>query len=151
MLASGLVLSRFGLWLFDLSVGQMLQERVPNREMGACKTFRRCRAAACIVERSFGKTCHASWFLLHAGVINGVQSSLQNLLQALSYAAGLVLWRPEHFVWLMLGSVCMVTGATALYTCFVLTTGSAADDMDADDNVQFLPGEGSACVAPPAG
>ena len=44
VLAGGLVLSRFGLWLFDLSVGQMLQERVPGLEMGAC------RAGTCLMQ-----------------------------------------------------------------------------------------------------
>lgn len=50
-----------------------------------------------------------------AGTVNGVQSSLQNALQALSYAAGLVLWRPEQFVWLMIGSLVSVGLAAVLY------------------------------------
>ena len=33
-LAVGLVASRFGLWAFDLAVSQMLQERVPNEQLG---------------------------------------------------------------------------------------------------------------------
>jgi hypothetical protein len=35
VLAAGLAASRAGLWLFDLAVGQMLQERVPPQELGA--------------------------------------------------------------------------------------------------------------------
>ena len=58
--------------------------------------------------------------LCRAGTVNGVQSSLQNLLQALSYAAGLVLWRPEQFVWLMLGSVVAVAVAAALYAWYAV-------------------------------
>ncbi len=34
VLAVGLVGSRFGLWAFDLAVSQMLQERVPNEQLG---------------------------------------------------------------------------------------------------------------------
>ena len=55
-----------------------------------------------------------------AGTVNGMQSSLQNLLQALSYAAGLVLWRPEEFVWLMVGSVIAVALAAALYARYAM-------------------------------
>lgn len=34
VLLGGLVASRFGLWLFDLSVSQMLQEWVPAEDIG---------------------------------------------------------------------------------------------------------------------
>jgi iron-regulated transporter 1 len=34
-LVGGLIVSRFGLWTFDLAVAQMLQERVPDGELGA--------------------------------------------------------------------------------------------------------------------
>ena len=39
VLAAGLVASRFGLWSFDLAVSQMLQERVPNEQLGAPLAF----------------------------------------------------------------------------------------------------------------
>lgn len=35
---SGVVLSRFGLWLFDMAVNQLLQEWVPDDELGASKS-----------------------------------------------------------------------------------------------------------------
>ena len=35
VLAAGLVVSRFGLWAFDLAVSQMLQEKVSNEQLGA--------------------------------------------------------------------------------------------------------------------
>lgn len=54
-----------------------------------------------------------------AGVINGVQGSLQSLLQSLSYVAGLVLWRPTQFPSLMFASVVVVMCAASLYTIFV--------------------------------
>ena len=59
-------------------------------------------------------------FIGCAGTVNGVQSSLQNALQALSFAAGLVLWRPEQFVWLMLGSLVSVGMAAALYARYAV-------------------------------
>ena len=40
-LVSGLVSSRLGLWLFDLCVGQMLQEQVPNKELGTLSSSAR--------------------------------------------------------------------------------------------------------------
>ena len=33
-LVGALVVSRFGLWTFDLAVSQLLQERVPDAELG---------------------------------------------------------------------------------------------------------------------
>ena len=41
VLAAGLVASRFGLWAFDLAVSQMLQERVPNEQLGVPLALRR--------------------------------------------------------------------------------------------------------------
>ncbi|BDA48594.1 Solute carrier family 40 member 1 [Coccomyxa sp. Obi] len=57
---------------------------------------------------------------LELGVVNGVQSSLQNLLQSFSYIVGLIVWQPEKFEWLMAGSVGMVFVAALLYCCFVV-------------------------------
>eukprot|EP00891_Asterochloris_glomerata_P005298 jgi/Astpho2/5298/e_gw1.00075.46.1_t len=54
------------------------------------------------------------------GAVNGVQSSLQSLFGSLTYAAGLVVWRPEDFSWLMLGSTGIVATAAAICTMFVL-------------------------------
>ena len=40
-LVGGLVLSRLGLWNFDLCIGQMLQEQVPNKELGTLSSTAR--------------------------------------------------------------------------------------------------------------
>ena len=53
-----------------------------------------------------------------AGVVNGMQSSLQNLLQSLSYAVGLIVWQPQLFIGLMVGSVLVVSTACVLYLHF---------------------------------
>ena len=50
-----------------------------------------------------------------AGVVNGMQSSLQNLLGSLSYALALFIWQPQLFVVLMAGSVVVVSASLALY------------------------------------
>ena len=49
-----------------------------------------------------------------------MQSSLQSLFGSLTYVAGLVVWRPEDFAWLMLGSTGVVATAAAIYLMFVL-------------------------------
>ena len=53
-----------------------------------------------------------------AGVVNGMQSSLQNLLQSLSYAVGLIVWQPQLFIGPMVGSVLVVSIAFVLYLYF---------------------------------
>ncbi|KAL0018471.1 hypothetical protein WJX77_004008 [Trebouxia sp. C0004] len=83
VLLGGLVASRFGLWLFDLSVSQMLQEWVPAEDIG---------------------------------VENGVQSSLQNFFQSLSFVAGLVFWSPQDFPVLMHSSAGVVIVAAVIYS-----------------------------------
>ncbi|KAK9837511.1 hypothetical protein WJX81_007687 [Elliptochloris bilobata] len=85
-LVAALAASRAGLWLFDLAVGQMLQERVLPQELG---------------------------------VVNGVQSSAQMVFQSLSYVAGLFVWQPQVFEWLMFGSCAVVLFAAIIYTVFV--------------------------------
>ena len=54
-----------------------------------------------------------------AGVVNGVQSSLQNLFQSLSYIAGLVFWSPQDFPVLMYSSAGVVVVAAVIYSTFV--------------------------------
>lgn len=54
-----------------------------------------------------------------AGLVNGVQSSLQNLFQSLSYGAGLILWQPQEFAILMFNSVTVVFFAAVLYSVFL--------------------------------
>ncbi|CAL8460950.1 g481 [Coccomyxa elongata] len=53
------------------------------------------------------------------GVVNGMQSSLQSLLQSLSYAVGLLIWQPQLFIILMGGSVLTVSGALVLYLSII--------------------------------
>jgi iron-regulated transporter 1 len=79
---ASVILSRFGLWGFDLCVTQMLQERVEQQQQ--------------------------------IGAINGVQVALQNAFDALA-ALSCVLW-PDHFAFLILGSLGSVTVAALLHT-----------------------------------
>ena len=48
VLLAGLVASRFGLWLFDLSVSQMLQEWVPPEDIGMRENIACCERV-CLV------------------------------------------------------------------------------------------------------
>jgi hypothetical protein len=52
-----------------------------------------------------------------------VQSSVQSLFEILSFVAGSILSRPQDFHWLMLGSLCSVSGAGALYAAHCLGLG----------------------------
>jgi hypothetical protein len=72
--------------MFDLSVSQMLQERVP---------------------------------LAALATVNGTQSSMQELLDLLGYALGLLLHRPDQFFTLVYISFGFVAVATLLYTAFL--------------------------------
>ena len=54
-----------------------------------------------------------------AGVMNGMQSSLQSLLGSLSFALVLLIWQPQLFVVLMAGSVVVVSASLALYLAHV--------------------------------
>ena len=78
-------------------------------------------ALIAFLERHSAPEEHARGPCAHgvAGVVNGMQSSLQSLLQALSYAVGLVVWQPQLFVFLMAGSVLVVTAALAVYLYFI--------------------------------
>jgi hypothetical protein len=62
---------------------------------------------------------HVTSLFMCPGTVNGVQSSLQSLLQSISYLLVVVIWQPQHFVWLMAASVVLVTGAAALYGSYL--------------------------------
>lgn len=66
--------------------------------------------------------------------MNGVQSSLQSLLQSFSYVMGLIVWQPENFERLMAGSVGVVAMAALLYCCFVMR-----DIVSVADKTGFAP------------
>lgn len=53
-----------------------------------------------------------------AGTVSGVQASIQSFFEILSFVAGCVVNKPEHFHWLMSGSCCAVASAAALYAAF---------------------------------
>lgn len=55
----------------------------------------------------------------YVGVVNGVQSSLQNFFQSVSFAAGIVFWSPQDFPVLMYASAGVVIAAAVIYSSFV--------------------------------
>jgi len=85
LLITGVVVSRCGLWMFDLAVTQMLQERVETDVIAK---------------------------------VNGVQSSIQNLLDMFSYLLGVILSTPDDFRFLAWISFMFVLFAVLLYTSF---------------------------------
>ena len=68
-----------------------------------------------------------------AGIVNGVQSSLQSLLQSFSYVLGLIVWQPQKFEWLMACSIGAVFMAALLYSCFIVR-----DVMPVQDKSGFV-------------
>ncbi|XP_016545958.2 solute carrier family 40 member 2 isoform X3 [Capsicum annuum] len=65
MLMAGVAVSRLGLWMFDLSVIQQMQDHVPESD--------RC-------------------------VVGGVQSSLQSVLELLTYLSGIIISNPQVMI-----------------------------------------------------
>ena len=59
------------------------------------------------------------------GVVLGVQSAVCAAFEMLSFAAGLVLHRPQQFPALMLGSCCAVATAVLLLARFALSQRAA--------------------------
>ena len=77
MLLGGLVASRFGLWLFDLAVSQMLQEWVTPEELGkllsqavqsthASSTVTQTRREWGVTEEQDNLLCCHSYVIQHA-------------------------------------------------------------------------------------
>lgn len=83
LLMGGVAASRLGLWMFDLSVMQLMQEQVSEVD--------RC-------------------------VVGGVQSSLQSMLDLLTYIMGIVVSDPRDFGLLVILSFIIVSSAAILYT-----------------------------------
>uniref|UniRef100_H3AKR5 Solute carrier family 40 member n=1 Tax=Latimeria chalumnae TaxID=7897 RepID=H3AKR5_LATCH len=85
LLFSGVILARIGLWSFDLTVTQLLQENIPESERG---------------------------------VVNGVQSSMNYLMDLLHYIMVILAPLPQHFGLLVIISVFFITAGHAMYFIF---------------------------------
>lgn len=85
LLLTGVIVSRLGLWMFDLAVTQMLQERVDSEVIG---------------------------------VVNGAQSSIQNLMDLFGYVLGMTMNEPSEFHILAWISFVVTMSAALLYTSF---------------------------------
>lgn len=57
------------------------------------------------------------------GSVTGVQGSLQSLFQMLAYVAGVVVWQPQRFPFLMAGSVGVVGVAAAIFSGYAVSSG----------------------------
>ncbi|XP_051131312.1 solute carrier family 40 member 1-like isoform X2 [Andrographis paniculata] len=92
LLMGGVAFSRLGLWMFDLSVIQLMQEEEDS--LGGGGESHRC-------------------------VVFGVQNSLQSLLDLLTYVMGILIPDPKEFWKLITMSFVVVTLAGVLYTLHV--------------------------------
>ncbi|XP_052576359.1 solute carrier family 40 protein member 1-like [Peromyscus californicus insignis] len=82
LLFSGVILARIGLWSFDLTVTQLLQENIPEAERGA---------------------------------VNGVQCSLNYLMDLIHFVLVMLAPRPQQFGMLVFLSMLFVTTGHMLY------------------------------------
>lgn len=82
----GVLGARFGLWMFDLAVSQLIQENVVEEERG---------------------------------VFSGVMNVFISFMDMMHYVLVIVAPRPEHFRWLALVSIAMVTLGYILYAIYV--------------------------------
>lgn len=125
-LITGVALSRTGLWAFDLAVSQLMQEeaRAPARA-------RICRLPPCAPKnkRKIGLWRSRARPLPQVlaeeiGTVNGVHGAICAAMEMGSFAAGLLLRRPEQFGLLLAMSLCSVRGALSLpRSCSALSTG----------------------------
>ncbi len=63
---------------------------------------------------------------LLAGVVNGVQGSLQSAFEIASFVMGMLVPQTQHFHWLMLASFTAVAAAVAVYAKHVLTVRASS-------------------------
>ncbi|XP_078518942.1 ferroportin-like [Lissotriton helveticus] len=82
LLFTGVILARVGLWSFDLTVTQLLQENIPESERG---------------------------------VVNGVQSSLNYLMDLVHFIMVIMAPQPQQFGLLVIISILFVTAGHTLY------------------------------------
>ncbi|XP_078056652.1 ferroportin [Mustelus asterias] len=86
LLFSGVISARIGLWTFDLTVTQLLQENIPESQRG---------------------------------IVNGVQSSMNYLMDLLHFIMVMAAPNPQHFGLLVIISVMCVIAGHAVYFVYV--------------------------------
>lgn len=148
----GLVLSRFGLWSFDLAVNQLLQESVDAGSLGAVSGVQGSLQSFFQARLGSGWRlggCRAALAELLACRKLCTCSSCRQLsstplrpepppthLQMLAYAVSVAVPATDAFVWLMACSCGTVLLAAACYTAFALRAGCG---HGLDPGVQLAP------------
>uniref|UniRef100_A0A8C5YXK0 Solute carrier family 40 member n=1 Tax=Marmota marmota marmota TaxID=9994 RepID=A0A8C5YXK0_MARMA len=92
LLFSGVILARIGLWSFDLTVTQLLQENIPEAERGA---------------------------------VNGVQCSLNYLMDLIHFILVMLAPQPQQFGMLVFISMLFVTTGHVLYFFYARNTSQS--------------------------
>eukprot|EP00798_Chlamydomonas_sp_ICE-L_P006629 gene6629-3285_t len=122
LMLAGVVASRTGLWLFDLSVTQLVQELVPHNELGLW-----------IFDLSVTQLVQELVPHNELGVVSGVQGSLQAAFETIQFLAGLYCADPSLFYLLLIGSMVIVAVATAMFTvyaCGCLASGRSSASIE---------------------
>ncbi|XP_038645337.1 solute carrier family 40 member 1-like isoform X2 [Scyliorhinus canicula] len=86
---AGAVSARVGLWSFDLTVTQLMQEMVSESKRG---------------------------------IVNGIQSSMNSIMDLLRFVMVIIMPAPEHFGVLVILSVMFVSAGGLLFFCFARKT-----------------------------
>jgi len=130
VLVFGCALSRAGLWIFDLSITQMGQEGIAEKERLSSHSF---------IWIGFDV------FSFIRGTINGVQQILMAFFELSSYVASLIWNKPSQFMVLATISVGAVTMAALLFTQFTFSSPSSSFYSTLQDrhNHQISDDEGS--------
>lgn len=131
----GLVLSRFGLWSFDLAVNQLIQEAAEHSALATVMGVQGSLQSLCQVGGAPGGRCRRPPARVQVCAAFAMKSHYTtpwpaycprpcpSCLQMLAYLGGVLVPATGSFVWLMAGSCGAVGTAAALYTAFALRSG----------------------------
>lgn len=120
-LVGGVILSRVGLWGFDLCAQTIIQDvsnfpRIPyDIASNANTSLSESTPSMLIPRRAFSQSVPPS----HRGSFSTVETSFQNLFELLSYVSTIIFSQPDQFQWPAVISAAAVYTAGALYASFV--------------------------------
>ena len=117
-LVGGVILSRVGLWGFDLSTQNLIQD------VSDLPILKVCLAIMSPVSHPIGTSgltrhCNQKVDTNHRGAFSTVEASFQNLFELLSYVSTIIFSQPNQFQWPVVISTAAVFGAGGLYAMYL--------------------------------
>ena len=107
VLVTGIITGKFGLWISDLTITQLLQENVLEEHS---KLFLQIIKINWVIY-------NFSWLFL-GGAIGGVQTALNSAMDTIKFVLVIILPQAETFGWLIMASFVSVTIAALFYTAY---------------------------------